>query len=296
MVIKDAFSLLKDVPNILNLPGTVIRSNAIPDGQKTLAATLKLIERRIDHFTKERIYHIISSSDLKKIDVVSLENYNLPVSYNAKTGSVIINLRAFGVDDISRIDPRNVYACVVYGVTFSDLVKGRAKVKSSQAANFINYFLALMIRLFGKEYGLIGVYSTEIPKLKFLLSCYVLSSFFGEENKGLYRKASILSTYNYRDIEENLSSYDFSKISYLISSLSDLKVMPGINQHLFTARILRHLTINFIPALEDVSRCISILATSTLTGSSIVPTFIHSYNTEAFNNIVEIARIDFRKR
>ena len=298
MVIKDKFSLLKDVPNVLDLSASVIKANSIEDSSRTLASTLNLIERRINHFTKERVYKIISDpAKLRRLHVVSFTEYNLPASYNRKTKGDVINLRAFGTDDMSRVDPRNIYASTVYAILFGDLVTRAVKVRDSHAANFVNYFLALFVRLFGKEYGLVGAYATEIPKLKFLLSCYVLSSFFGfESGKDVYKKSATIATFNPEDIVSDLDKYNFSNILSFIKSLSDLRVMPGLNQHTFTAKLLRHLTINFIPAIEDLSRCISVLTVSTLTGSTIVPTFIHTYNSTAFNNIVEIARIAFRRR
>lgn len=297
-VVKDKFTLLKDVPNVLNLSASVIKTNSVEGGPKTLAATLKLIERRINHFTKDKVFEAITDpAKLKKFHVVSFTEYNLPASYNKKTRGKIINLRAFGTDDMSRVDPRNIYASTVYAMLFEDLVTKKVKVRENQAANFINYFLAVFVRLFGKEYGLVGTYATEIPKLKFLLSCYILSSFFGmKSKKDIYKKSSTIATFNPVDMIDDLNKYDFSNILSFIKSLSDLRVMPGINQHIFTAKLLRHLTINFIPAIEDLSRCVSILTVSTLTGSTIVPTFIHTYNSTAFNNIVEIARIDFRRR
>ena len=297
MVVKEKFSLLRDVPNVLDISASTVKANSIEDGPRTLAATLKLIERRINHFTKDGIFSIISDpAQLRKIHVVSFTEYNLPASYNKKTKGKIINLRAFGTDDMSRVDPRNIYASTVYAVLFSDLVTGKVKIRDAYIANFVNYFLAVFVRLFGKEYGLVGAYATEIPKLKFLLTCYIMSSFFGANKKDLYRRSSIVATFDPRNMTDDLDRYDFSNIVSFIKSLSDFKVMPGINQHTFMAKLLKHLTINFIPAVEDLSRCISILTVSTLTGSTIVPTFIHTYNSEAFSSIVEIAKIAFRGR
>ena len=297
-VVKDKFTLLKDVPNVLNLSASVIKTNSVEGGSKTLAATLKLIERRINHFTKDGVYEAITDpAKLKKFHVVSFTEYNLPASYNKKTRGKIINLRAFGTDDMSRVDPRNVYATTVYSMVLEDLVTKKVKVKESQAGSFVDYFLAVFVRLFGKEYGLVGTYAEKIPELKFLLSCYILGSFFGmKSKKEIYKKLSTIATFNPVDMISDLDNYDFSNILSFIKSLSDFRVMPGINQHIFTAKLLRHLTINFIPAIEDLSRCVSILTVSTLTGSTIVPTFIHTYNSTAFNNIVEIARIAFRRR
>ena len=83
-VVKDKFLLLKDVPNVLNLSASVIKTNSVEDGPKTLAATLNLIERRINHFTKDKVYASITDpAKLRKFHVVSFTEYNLPASYNS---------------------------------------------------------------------------------------------------------------------------------------------------------------------------------------------------------------------
>jgi len=72
-VVKDKFTLLKDVPNVLNLSASVIKTNSVEGGPKTLAATLKLIERRINHFTKDKVFEAIT-------EPVSYTHLTLPTS------------------------------------------------------------------------------------------------------------------------------------------------------------------------------------------------------------------------
>lgn len=298
MIVKKEFSLLRGVDNILSMSPSAIKKVTVEDGPQDMFHMLHLIERRVHHFTKRRIYGLISSpTDRKIIKVVNLPKYLLPVSFNAPTKEMVINLSSFGVSTIEPAKPGsyNLYACLVYGICLRDLVTGRSGVNERYSSIFSSYLTSLFIRLFGKDYGLIGTFATEIPKLKFLINCYVLASFFGFSGNKLFRRAESASGFNFRDIVKELNKYDFSDIGDFISSLSDLRVMPGINKHVFASKIYRILSVNFLPGLEDLSRFISILTTSNILGSNIVPTNLYRYNEEEFNNILEISKMIFKR-
>jgi hypothetical protein len=123
MIIKEKFSLLKDLPNILDLSKSVIDTYKIEGGPRKIFVILKLMENRIKHFTKDPIMDILSNIKKRERIVLSnIPNYLLPISYDRSMNSIIINLTAMGSDDISRHDPKNIYASLVYGITFSILV------------------------------------------------------------------------------------------------------------------------------------------------------------------------------
>jgi hypothetical protein len=295
MEIKQKFDLLKGTKNVLSLSAADIKTRTVPDAIRNVYLLLKLSENRINHFSKERILRQLSDqNERKKINIIHLDEYILPVSYNKPTNSIIININSFNTEDVASIEIRNLYACMVYAITFSELASKRSDVSDKYAVPIINFMLSLFVRLFGKSYGLLGVYASEINKLKFLLSCYVLDSFFGITGKENFSKSGNIGSFNYKEIEEELSKYDFSKIDDFILALSDFKVMPGINKYSFTDRILKLLSINFIPALEDISRFIAILTTSNIGGSNLIPTFLYTYNEGEFNKIMTISKGIFK--
>jgi len=295
MIIKQKFELLKGTKNVLSLSAAEIKSKTIPDAARNIYILLKLSEKRLNHFSKERILKQLSDQmERKRIHVVNLPDYILPLSYNKPTNGVIINMNSFATEDVSSMDIRNLFATVVYGICFADLVSKKTVVSDKFSGPIINFLLSVFVRLFGKAYGLLGVYASEINKLKFLLSCYVLTSFFGVEKKECYSKAANNASFNYKSIEKELDTYDFSKIDSFILALSELKVMPGLNKYSFTDRILKLLSINFIPALEDLPRFISVLTASNVGGSSLVPTFLYTYNEEEFNRIMTISKNIFK--
>lgn len=297
VVVKDKFTLLKSVPNILRLSSSALKKYAVERGPRKIFIVLELNKNRINHFSKDKVYGMISDLEKRKqVVVVNLPDYNLHVSYNIPTKQIVLNISPFNVDDIYSTDPdpKNLYTQMVYGILFSSLVSGKTLIKDSSFIPISNFILSLLISLFGKEYGLLGIYSTNISTLNFLVNCYVLTSFFGIEGKKSYRLASGVSSFNFKSVEEKLDTYNFYNIEDFIKSLSDLGVMAGIDKYAFANKMFRTTGLSFLPALEDLSRFISIMCCISMKGSNIVPTYISKYNEDSFNRIIEIAKLTFK--
>ena len=298
MVIKEKFDLLKGIENVLKISRGTLTGVTIDKGPRTLFVMLELMKGRINHYTKDEVFGLLSSiSKREMIKVVKLPTYGLPISYNIPTKNMIINLSPFGIDEITTNKPGvfNLYALMVYGITFSALVSKKAKVSDKTAPVIASYILSLLIRLFGKQYGLLGSFSIQIPKLKFLTNVYILDSFFDIKGTVAYKRAATASAYNYKEIVDKLGRYDFSDINDFILSLSDFEIMPNINRHLFAARFLKQFGFNILPALEDCSRFIATIATSDIKSSNVVPTFLYKYNERDYGKILEITRAVFKR-
>ncbi len=299
MMIKQKFDLLKGVDNVIKVSGSTVNKVLVANGPRKIFVNLELERRRINHFTKDKVFNLISSISARKyVNVVKFDKYALPITYNVPTKTMILNVSHFGIDDIlsTKPGPINLYALMVYGITFSELVSGKARVSDRYTSVISDYLTSLMIRFFGKQYGLLGSFSSEIIKLKFLINCYVLGSFFGITGLKAWKRASASSSYSYKEIEDKLKRYDFTTINDFITSLSETGVMPNINRHLFAGKMLQMLGLNFIPAMEDLSRFISILTTSDIKGSNIVPSWISKYNERAYQSILEISKNIFKRR
>jgi len=291
MIIKNDFVLLKGTRNIFS---ESLEKYKLDNGQRKVFVTLKLIEDRINHFTKDRVISFVSNlsriKDPLKEEVVNLSDYLLPGSYNFKTNASVINIKS---DDISKLDPKMLYANIVYSLSFSWCVSKRVKIPDNYAPIITSFLLGIFMRLFGKDYGLLGTYSSKINQLKFLLSLYINSSFFGIDTKQNYKRSTMIASFSFP--EDEISKFDFMSINDFIKSLSYFKIMPGINKYFFTAKFLRMFGFIFLPALEDVSRFISTITTSTLKGTNVVPTFISKYNEIEYSKLVELSKIMFRK-
>ncbi len=297
MEIKTEFELIKGEKNILNLSSGVLKAHEIPGDIINVVRTIKLIENRINHFTLKKVKSITETlKDAKdNIHVIKTDKYRLPITYNLSTKKIVINLQPLEVDEISRLDPIQVYACLAYGICFRELVTGKYKIKDIYFVQITNWLTTIFVRIFGKEYGLLGSYTDQISKLKFLLACYILDSFFGIKGNPAYKKAGALAATNYENIKNDLKKYNFSNITELIKALSELKVMPGITQVQFLNKILKQFKMNFFPALEDTSRFFSTIVVVSISGSSIVPTFIgKQYNKDAFEKLLVIGNTIFK--
>jgi hypothetical protein len=297
MIIKKEFELLKGTKNIISFSSGVMKAKSVEGDVLNLVRTIKLIENRINHFTLKRVSKITENLKVAKnnIHVVNNMDYQLPVTYNTSTKKIVINLQPFDVDEVAKLDPINVYACLAYGICLRNLTTGKYKIKSDYFVQISNWLNTIFVMVFGKDYGLLGSYSHEVNKLKFLIACYVLNSFFGIKGNTAYKKAAALSPVDYKSIVNDLNKYDFSKISDLIRSLSEQRVMPGLTKLTFVKKIYPLLSVNFFPALEDISRFFSVIVTASIRGSNIVPTFISKkYNIDAFEKLLVIGQTIFK--
>jgi hypothetical protein len=297
MIIKKQFDLIQGVQNTLELSFSEIKSKEIEKGPRKAFVVLDLLRSRMSHFTKDRVMTLVKGLQKREsLSFVFLEDYSLPVSYNYPTNSIVINLAAFGTDDIttSKPGPVDLYASIVYGITMKDIIIKKVKINDSYVAPISSFLHGVLMRGFGKEYGLLGSFTNQISTLKFLVNSYVLSSFFGITGLSNYKRSSTGSGVDYREYKDKLDNYDFSNINNFILALSYFKVFPNINKHLFANKILQKFTIEFLPALEDISRFISVITTSDITGTSVAPTYISKYNERAYSSILEISRMIFK--
>ena len=297
IIVKDVFTLLKGTPNLLSVSNNVISAYEVSENARREAfALLKLNEKSIKHFAKDKIYDLMGNvKDRQKVQLVKFEEYILPVTLNKPTKDMIINLKAFDVSSVAGLGAKNLFASLVYGYSLGSLVSNKIKIGETYAEVITNFLLSVFIRVFGREYGLLGAYAQSIAELKFLIACYILDSFFGvRSHKKLFSKAISFAPFDYQEIYPKLIKYDFSDISQLIKALSELRIMPGLTQYSFTSKVLRFLSLNFLPALEDLSRFISVIITSSVKGSSLVPAFISSYNKSEYNKILELGKLIFR--
>jgi len=292
MIIKDSFKLVSNAPNIVKMSESVVRSYSEEENSpRHVFAMLELKKKSITHFTTKKIFNLISNTT--KRDVIQILNfdYPLPVSYNPPTKGLIINLKPFEVKEISNMSPNDLYASLVYAYSFAMMVTKKFKVSDSYAKIIINYMLSFYVQVFGKQYGLVGIYASGIPKLKFLIACYILASYFGyTQNKNFFTKASSLAPFMYSNELDQLKKYDFTRIDQFVKAVSDLKVMPGLSVTQFTSRLYRFFGINILPAIEDCARFFSVILTSSVPGSRVVPRFLIKYNEKEYFKIIEITR------
>ena len=297
MIIKDKFELLNKTPNLLNVPASSLKTYESEENSPRHVFTfLTLKQKHIKHFTKDKIFKFIGNlQERENIKVINFEKYPLAVTLNGPTRNILINLKPFDVDEVASLNPGDLFAAVMYGYGFSKLINKQVKVSDSYAKPIIDFQTSLLVRAFGKEFGLTEIYSSGIPKLKFLLSCYIFSAFFGyPTNDKLLRTATSVAPYNYQAERNELLRYDYSSVTQFLKALSELKVMPGIKSYGFTTKIYRWYGIDILAGFEDCSRFIMSIVAASVGGSKMVPTFISKFNERAFGQIIEIAKKVYR--
>jgi len=293
MIIKKDFRLVSGAPNIMSLSGSVIKSHQQEENSPRHVFTyLELKKKGLKHFSNSTIFSLLSNIRAREmIQVVNFDQYPLPVSYNPPTKGLLINLKPFEVDEVSSMSPNDLYASLVYAYAFSRMVTKKFKISEAYTKIIVDYLLSFFVQVFGKDYGLVGIYASGIPKLKFLTACYIYAAFFGySSNDSLYKKAAAIAPYMYSNEYEAIRKYDFSLIEQFIQATSDLKVMPGLGVNKFTAKLYRFFGINILPAMEDISRFFSVILTSSVPGSRVVPRNLFKYNEKAYYNLIDIIR------
>jgi hypothetical protein len=288
MLIKPLFKLISNTPNIINLNHNIIQS--FYDDVNSIDLLFSLFEVKKNnfiHFTNKKIFNMNKNI----IKIINFD-YPLPVTYNIPTKEIIINLNYFNVKEISSMNTIDIYACIVYGYIFKEIVTKKYKISESYLNSIVNFFLSFYMRIFGKKYGLVSTYSLNILKLKFLLTCYILSSYYGYEmNNQFFNKVLKIAPYDYFNEIINIQNYNFQDITQFIKSLSDLKVMPGISVTSFTSTIYRFYGITILAAIEDCARFFSLMLTLSISGTTVVPRYIIQANKiEYFNIVNEIKR------
>jgi hypothetical protein len=294
MVIKDKFRLISGMPNVINLSQSVIKTYQTEENNpRHIFAFLELKKKNLNHFTNNTIFKFISNTKTRdSLQVVNFEKYPLYNTYNPPTKGMIINLKPFEVEEISNLSANDLYAAIVYSYAFSKMVTGKFKISENYARIIVSFLLSMLVQLFGKEYGLVGIYASGIPKLKFLLACYILAAFYGRANgKNLYQKASSIAPYMFNNEYDALGKYDFSKIEDFIKSVSELGVMPGLSLIKFTSKVHAFLKINGLAAFEDISRFFCFILTISVPGTKMVPTWVaKKYNEKQYYILVDIMR------
>jgi len=71
MVIKEKFNLLKGVENVLKISRTTLKDVTVDKGPRTLFVMLELMKGRINHYTKDNVFDLLSS--ISKREVINFQ-------------------------------------------------------------------------------------------------------------------------------------------------------------------------------------------------------------------------------
>jgi hypothetical protein len=290
MNIKNSFTLIKGTPNILDLSKSEIQSFTL-DGNtpRHVYVSLELKKNMINHIGFKKILNYVQNvKTTDDFNILFLEQYPLVASYNRKTNSKIVNIAPFNTKELSRVYYLNLYGATLYAYIFESLVTKRLRVPDNLAQPISNFFFSLFVQLFGRDYGMTGTYSSKLPGLKFLITAYILIAFFGrKQDRMTYKLSQQYSGYQFEEQLPILNRIDLSDIHGLIRALSLTDIMPGFNIIRFTTKATNIFDLQMLPAFEDLSRFLSILAVSKVGGQNISKSFIKKYNLKIWARLTE---------
>ena len=266
-MLKQSLSLLQDKPNIFDLPQETIDTYLIDESeQEQFLSTVKLFSNRAKkHFTHKYVqFHI--DNNFKYFDVVKISEYPLPAVYNKKTNKCIINISAFGKRSVANIDMRDIYTLIVYSHVC--MVLSIKTIPDKFIEPFCEYMSLLFLKVYSKKYGITGSYVDLIPQFKFLVSYYILITFFGWTSVAASTKASHIGKFDPRKFQIKLGDYDFMKPDGLVAALSDTQITPGLNMYRFIDTMLRYFGVMSLPIFEDLMRFCCVICSSSINGNS----------------------------
>lgn len=285
-MIKEKLILLGNKANIVNIPQSTIDSYKVEDEEKEIFLhSVKLFSSKAkSHITYPFVMANIKN-EMKFFDIVRIKEHPLPSMFNKSTKRVLLNLTPFGRKKIQNMNVRDLYTLTVYShfvAYYSSVVK--FPLRYSEIVS--EYMSSMFLKTFAKKYGLVGSYVDLIPELRYLVSVYIQTSFFGIAQKIAYKNAVKTSRFNPKDIEINLDDYDFLNAKSFIKSLSDSGVLPGMNTYLFISIMMASVGSVSIPMFEDLMRFCSTMVASTVSGNTIFTPRLQGYSPDLYNSIV----------
>jgi hypothetical protein len=296
--IKKQFEMIKNANNVVSN----IKHHKINDWYKKINMIFSLMDTNLKHKGKATIIKLINNQkktesmfDFTAFDP-NVPEYHLPGCYNISSHKQMVNIGFFQIEDISINKPtfKELYSAVVYNYIVYMIHSKKVKFNVDITQNIINYYTSMFMSLFGKQYGMTGIYTAKIPRLKFCIACYILASYFGLKDRQLLENAQSQSTYSYNDDVDLLKKYDFSTVEDFVKMLSDMDVFPGFNIYKMMGRIYTSFGVSFLAAFEDFGRFIAMIEVCMISGNGIAPAFIYKYNKHAFDGISKITTVIYK--
>ncbi len=282
---KKNFSLLKNVPNIVSLPQSTIDTIKLDEYDiNTIHQMLKLLLPRINHFSTNLMEKKLQNY-FSDIDFVRFRNYPLVATFNEKTNRPIVNVNVFGKKEVSNIENRSLYSAILYAYLCKLFTLRPLKIQTYED---VSLFLSNMImKIFGKKYGIMASYEDMIPKLQFIITSYVLVSFYNQKQQNVYSKASKYGA-SIKDFNVDINQYDLSDSKILIKLLSESGVFPGMLLIDFVASIVNRYGVLMIPFFEDEMRFMATLGASSMATGGLFPPYIEQFQKTIYIKLIKI--------
>ncbi len=282
---KKQLELLSRVDNYFNINQSTIDSFRIDEYDKeNVVRIIKLLLHKTNHISTDLMARKVESV-FDDADFVSLLKYPLPAVYNVKSKRVVINLKALGKKEVTNIDPHALYSIIFYGYMLKLFYHRPLQIKTNR--EICEYFLDMFLSMFGRRYGIMASYKDMIPKLHFIITTYILTSFYGQDQSKTYNTASRAGV-SAKDFDLDFSKYDLYNSRQFIKLLSESNVFPGFDLSSFASYIFKRFNIIGLPLFEDSMRFMATMAASTLPSGGAFPKDLQRFNNKKYTQIVKI--------
>jgi len=282
---KSNLSLLNNLQNNVSFPQSTIDTVSIDEYDKTnIIQIIKLLLNRMNHFSSDLMTKKVNIG-FEDIDFVRFTRYSLVATYNIKTGRPIVNMQPFGRKEVTNIESRSLYASIFYAYLCKLFTIRPLKLNTyPEVSTFLSN---VMVKMFGKRYGILASYEDSLPKLQFLTTSYVLTSFYGEHQKNTYLKSS-KSGASKKDFSVDLDSYDLSNVREYIKLLSDSNVFPGMVVMNFADFIINRYGLLMLPFFEDEMRFMATIGASSMPTGGLFPPYLEKFQPKLYERILKI--------
>ena len=280
---KPKLEILNNIPNVLDYSQSTIDSYLIDDyNRENIVRSIKLLLHRLNHVSVDFLGKKLETR-FSDIDFVNLVKYPLPASYNVKTKRVVVNMKFFGKKEVTNIDPHMLVSGIFYGYMCRLFTERPLRPESQiEVSDFMS---ELLIKVFGSKYGIMVSYADMIPKLRFVVISYILTSFYGTDQKKSYIKANRSGTSSKKFVVK-FDDFDLYNVRNFINLLSESKVFPGINIAEFAGTIMNRYGLIMLPLFEDEMRFMATLAAATLPNGGLFPPYLESTNAKLHSKII----------
>jgi len=205
-------------------------------------------------------------NNIKQIPIhyINLKEYPLAVTLS-KDNVIFANMSTFLAKDVIAVSNKDMFTITLYALMFYKCVNNLNKFSGLEDL-VSQYFYSVLFRFYRKKAGLMGD-TIKQQKLFYLVSVYVYVSLFGYDlNERTLNKLAISRIV---DLSKYKLDYNFKTISGFVDSIKGNSIIP-LSLATFSQEVMKYGKIQSLPMFEDVSRFISILASSNIIGNSLI--------------------------
>lgn len=284
-MLKQKLKLVSNAENIFNFSQSTIDSYLIKsEDREKLISMVKLYLPRMRNHYSGNIMTKLLKNDLQSFDIVVLSKYPLYAAYNTSTRKIVVNMSEWSRKDILNVASADLYALIFYGYVCAYYSVN--KLDKNLISSISNFISSMFFQLFSKQYGLSGSYLDLLPKMRYLITIYIMVSFFDIKQKAAYKLATGMAKVNYESLKMDLNKYNFSDIGSFIKVLSDSDILPGFDLYVFTSKMVKRFGVRSICLFEDSMRFMATMAGGSVTGVSIFPPYFEIFNSSVYKDII----------